>query len=146
MNYESLSVDSSLPIGLHSTFVRGLNCLVDICIFEHDERIIAAELKSRLRHGLSANTSNLSANIIASNEPAASNVAALKQVLNLIVVQENRLEFSSIEASLFKQRIQCKCTHRCRPRMLMDNWVAEDHRWQRCFKRNPERTTIRSDN
>jgi len=121
MNYESLSVDSSLPISLHSTFVRSLNCLVDICIFEHDERIIAAELKSRLRHGLSANTSNLSANIIASNEPAASNVAALKQVLNLIVVQEHRLEFSSIEASLLKQRIQCKCTHRCGPRMLMDN-------------------------
>lgn len=105
MNYKSLSVDSSLPISLHPTLVSGLNCLVDICIFKHDERIIAAELKSRLRHGLTANTSNLSANIIASNEPAASNVAALKQVLNLIVVQEHRLEFTSIEASLLEQTI-----------------------------------------
>jgi hypothetical protein len=86
MNYESLSVDSSLAIRINSAVVGGLDCLIDISIFEHDEGIIASEFKSGFSHGLTTKTSNLSANIIATNEPAASNVPALEQVLDLILI------------------------------------------------------------
>lgn len=117
LDNESLRIEASLCITVHARPVGCLCCLFHVSILQHNERIIASQLKSTFLHVFAAHLGNGPTTIRASGELNSSQTMVRYDLSRLLVSHENVRKFTLVESPtrkfiLFKSYASMKASSR----------------------------------